>query len=497
VADLSARRKALMQQIGDHAVLVLFAAEPRNYANDVDWPFRQENDFFYLTGLTQPGATLVLAPGAGKMQEMVFIPRPVPAQETWTGHMITAAEARETSGIQDVFEVGQYNGFFGTLIPRSRPILTTPESTGKGRGGRGAPGNATPPANAPDWASEFARPIADAVRQELQLYMVLPARPNDVEYRREQEFAGKLASVGAGVNIKDATTIFANLRRVKSQREIEILKHAVDITAEGFQRAYAVAAPGTAEYEIQAQFEFTFLRRNGHWGYPCIVGSGNNATTLHYESNKDTMKAGDLLLMDDAAEFDQYSADVTRTIPVSGKFSKEQADIYRLVWEAQQAGFAMAKPGHAMNGTRDSIQGAAIEVFKRGLFKLGLITDPGNDAQTRIWFNHGIGHGIGLNVHDPGAGELQPGMVVTVEPGLYFRPDALENLPKTPEMEKFAEAIRPVFEKYKGIGVRIEDDVLITTGDPKIISGGIPSKLEEVEAAIARLRQAVKTTPLP
>ena len=113
-------------------------------------------------------------------------------------------------------------------------------------------------------------------------------------------------------------------------------------------------------------------------------------------------------------------------------------------------------------------------MFKQGLFKLGLITDPKSDAQMRIWFNHGIGHGIGLNVHDPGAGELQPGMVVTVEPGLYFRPDALENLPKTPEMEKFAEAVRPVFEKYKGIGVRIEDDVLITTGDPKIISGGDP-----------------------
>ncbi len=496
VADLSARRKALMQQIGDHSVLVLYAAEPRNYANDVDWPFRQENDFFYLTGLTQPGATLVLAPGAGKMREMVFIPRPVPAQETWTGHMITAAEARETSGIQDVFETGQFNGFFSTLVPRARQILTVPEGTGRGRGGRGGAANATP-TDTPDWANDFARPIADAGRQELQLYMVLPARPNDVEYRREQEFAGKLASVGAGINIKDATTIFANLRRVKSPREIEILQHAVDITAEAFQRAYAVAAPGTPEYEIQAQFEFTFLRRNGHWGYPCIVGSGNNATTLHYESNKDTMKAGDLLLMDDAAEFDQYSVDVTRTIPVSGKFSKEQAEIYRLVWEAQQAGFAMAKPGHAMNGTRDSVQGAATEVFKQGLFKLGLITDPKNDAQMRIWFNHGIGHGIGLNVHDPGAGELQPGMVVTVEPGLYFRPDALENLPKTPEMERFAEAIRPVFERYKGIGVRIEDDVLITTGDPKIISGGIPSKLEEVEATIARLRQAVKTTPLP
>ena len=139
VADLSARRKALMDQIGDRAVLILYAAEPRNYANDVEWPFRQENDFFYLTGLTQPGATLVLAPGADKMREMVFIPRPVPAQETWTGHMITAAEARETSGIQDVFESSQFNGFLGALIPRARAILATPaEGMGPGRGGRGA-----------------------------------------------------------------------------------------------------------------------------------------------------------------------------------------------------------------------------------------------------------------------------------------------------------------------------------------------------------------------
>src|SRR5438046_7725587 len=127
------------------------------------------------------------------------------------------------------------------------------------------------------------------------------------------------------------------MRWVKTPRELDILRHAVDITAEAFQRVYALATPGTPEYEIQAQFEFTFLRRNAHWGYPCIVGSGVNATTLHYETNKDQLKAGDLILMDAAAEFDQYSADVTRTIPVSGKFSNPQADIYRLVYDAQMA----------------------------------------------------------------------------------------------------------------------------------------------------------------
>jgi len=179
VADLAARRKALMDQIGDRALLILYAAEPRNYANDVEWPFRQENDFFYLTGLTQPGATLILAPGAGKIREMVFIPRPVPAQETWTGHMVTAAEARETSGIQDVFESSQFNEFLSALIPRARDVLSSP-AEGVGRGGRGRASHAAPPVNIPSWTTEFAKPIEYAAKQELQVYMILPARPNAV-----------------------------------------------------------------------------------------------------------------------------------------------------------------------------------------------------------------------------------------------------------------------------------------------------------------------------
>jgi len=509
--DLAARRKAVMDQVGERGVVILYAAEPRNYANDVDWPFRQENDFFYLTGLTQPGATLVLAPGAGKIREMVFLPKADSAQETWTGHMISPAEARQISGIPEVFDAAQLNSFLTALIPRARAALSAPGNPASdgghgGRGGRGgAPagpgtgpgGDTAQPSGEVNWSTEFEKPIEFARKQELQLYMILPARPNSVEYRREQEFAGRIASAGAGFAIKDAAPVFGALRRVKSQREVEILQHAVDITAEAFQRAYALAAPGAWEYEIQAQFEFTFLRRNGHWGYPCIVGSGVNATTLHYETNKDQMHDGDLVLMDNGAEFDQYSVDVTRTIPVNGKFTKQQAEIYRLVWDAQQAGIHAALPGHVASGAEDSIQGAANQVLRKGLFKLGLITDVTSDQQMKIWSIHGISHGIGLNVHDPGGAELQPGMVVTVEPGLYFRPDALDTLPKTPENEKFIEAVKPVYEKYKGIGVRIEDDVLITTAAPEVISAGIPSKLEEVEASIARLRQAVKTSPLP
>ena len=495
VADLTARRRAVMDKIGELGVLILYAAEPRNYANDIDWPYRQENDFFYLTGLTQPGATLVLVPGAEKMREMVFVPKADPSLETWTGHMLLPAEVRAISGIADVFDATELNRFLTALIPRARAVLAPPGSGG--RGGRGGRGVSEASSGGLDWKAILATPSLYAEREELQLFMILPVRPGDPEHLREREFAGKIAASGAGIPIKDASPTFEALRRVKSQRELDILQHAVDITAEAFQRAYAMAVPGAWEYEMQAQFEFTFLRRNAHWGYPCIVGSGVNATTLHYETNKDQMHEGDLLLMDDAAEFDQYSVDITRTIPVNGKYSKEQAAIYRLVWEAQQAGFQAARPGHTSDDKAGGIQAAVNETFRKGLFQLGLITDENSAEQAKVWSIHGVSHGIGLNVHDPGGPELQPGMVITVEPGLYFRPDALDVLPKTPENEKFIHAVRPAFEKYKGIGVRIEDDVLITTGAPKILSAGVPSKLEEVEAEIARLRKALKSNPLP
>jgi len=490
VADLAARRKAAMEKLGDKGIVILYAAEPRNYAGDVDWPYRQENNFYYLTGINQDGGALLLIPGA-KPQEILFLAPSNPAQESWTGHILTAAEGRQISGIEQVWDMRQLAPFLTTLLPQAKSAFE-PRAGGRGPGGRGR--LPEPPAIPLDVAATFQSTIDLASKGQLEVHMLTG---NSVEYPRERELAEKLKAANPPLKVTNATAMFGQLRHVKSARELDMLQHAVDITAEAFQRVYTLAIPNTPEYEIQAQFEFTFLRRNAHWGYPCIVASGANATTLHYESNRDTMKNGDLLLMDDAAEFDGYSVDVTRTIPVNGKFSKEQAEIYRLVYDAQQAGFRMAKPGHQMSGGAQSVQGAATEVFKQGLLKMGLITDPNNTQQIRIWFNHGIGHGIGLNVHDPGGAELQPGMAVTVEPGIYIRPDALDNLPKTPENEKFIAAVKPAFEKYKGIGVRIEDDVLITTGEPKVLSAAIPSKLEEVEASIARWRKNLKTTPLP
>ena len=499
VADLAARRKAMAERIGDKGVLILYAAEPRNYAGDVDWPFRQENNFFYLTGINQTGNALVMIPGAGRYKEILFMAPSNPSQESWTGHILLPEEARSISGIETVWDARLMPQFLAALLPEAKSIFM-PESAGRGgRGGRGAggAGRGLAPAAAPplDFSAEFESTIDALAKRDAQLYMISQGRP--AEYAREIEIAAKLAALNPSLQVKNATPLFGALRKVKSQRELDLIQHAVDITAEGFQRAYAFGTPGTPEYEIQAQFEFTFLRRDAHWGYPCIVASGVNATTLHYETNRDTIKPGDLLLMDDAAEYDGYSVDVTRTIPVSGKYSPQQADIYRLVWEGQQAGFKQALPGHTESGsTPDTINGAVLEVFKKGLYKLGLITDPNSDQQVRIWFNHGVGHGIGLNVHDLASGqELQPGMTVTIEPGIYIRPDVLDNLPKTPENEKFIAAVKPAFEKYKGIGVRIEDDVLITDGKPRMLSAGIPSKLEDVESSIAQLRASSKTAP--
>src|SRR4051794_16883779 len=161
-ADLTARRKAVMEQIGEHGILILYAAEPRNYANDVDWPFRQENDFFYLTGLTQPGATLVIAPGAAK-KEMLFVPPSNPARESWTGHLITSTEAREISGIQDVYDASQLNGFLVALIPRARMLLMPP-GAGGGRGGRGGRGTAATDgeSSGQNWKADFAKVIEDS-----------------------------------------------------------------------------------------------------------------------------------------------------------------------------------------------------------------------------------------------------------------------------------------------------------------------------------------------
>jgi Xaa-Pro aminopeptidase len=230
---------------------------------------------------------------------------------------------------------------------------------------------------------------------------------------------------------------------------------------------------------VEAAIEHVYLGNGAmSWGYPSIVGSGPNATILHYQASSRQMQDGDLLLVDAAANYQGYTVDITRTYPVNGTFTQNQKDLYRVVLEAQEAGMAAARSGN----TTGDIEKAAEEVVKAGLLKLGLITDAEGD-QFRTWYTHGICHWIGMDVHDVGDYQrpLEPGMTFVIEPGLYIRPDALTSLPDTPENRAFSEKVRPIVEKYQHIGVRIEDSFLLTENGLQSLSRNVPRTIEDIE----------------
>jgi Xaa-Pro aminopeptidase len=323
---------------------------------------------------------------------------------------------------------------------------------------------------------------------DASLYLLLPSGDNSREYRQEQEYAAAWARIGTGLNVRTSWPIFVELRSRKSPMELRLLQHAVDISIEGHMRAQAVAPLAKWEYEVEAEIDYTYRRRNAdNWGYPNIVGCGPNATTLHYNESQGPVKPSDLILIDSGAEYGHYTADVTRTFPAGGKFNAAQTDIYNLVLAAQEASFKAIRPGVA---TINDVHNASAEVIRDGLLRLGLITDRNSD-QYRIWFMHGTSHWLGMNVHDVGvrSAKLEPGNVFTVEPGVYIREDALEHLPKTPEMERFVAAVRPAFEKYKGVGVRIEDDVVVTADGYRNMSAALPRTIADIEAFMARARR--------
>jgi Xaa-Pro aminopeptidase len=478
-AELRARRERVMAKLGPNSLLVLFSAEPRVYTNDVDYEFRQENNLYYLTALRQRGATLVMVRGAeGPAREILFLPRRNPAAETWTGHMYSPEEARAASGLGEIWEAREFEPFMKAV--RSRlSYRPAPQAVLL------APPNAQP---AP--SEDF---LAAVSKNQATLNLLLQGEKSQ-EFRKEYQYS--IAGAGDMI-VRSAWEVFAALRQRKSPYELRLMQHAVDISIEGHQRAQAVASRAKWEYEVEAELDYTYKRRNAdNWGYPSIVGCGPNATTLHYEESQGRVNPGDLLLMDAGAEYDHYSADVTRTFPVSGKFTPAQAEIYNVVLAAQEAAFRAIKPGARLS----DVHNAAAEVIKDGLLRLGLITDRNSLAQNRVWFMHGTSHWLGMNVHDVsprGDDRLDAGMVFTVEPGIYVRPDALDNLPKTPEAEKFIAAVRPAFQKYRGIGVRIEDDVVVTADGYRNLSIALPRTIADIEAFIARAQKEVRVGFLP
>lgn len=478
-AELAQRRARVAQTIGSRAALILFSAEPRVYANDVNYEYRQENNLYYLTQLKQKRATLVLLPGHQQTPEILFIPRRDAFSEVWHGHMYSAEEAAQRSGIREIWEAREFEPFLQALRTR-QPYRPKPENVLMS-----VSAGVTEAAASRVVESVFA--VAE--KNEAELYMLVPRGTGPSrEYGLEQHFAAEWSKSPSGFAIKNAWPIFVDMRMRKSPMELRLLQHAIDITNEAQQRAWLAAGNAKWEYEVDADVVYTFKLRNAdHWGYPSIVGCGPNATTLHYIESQGAVKPGDLILMDVGAEYEHYTADVTRTFPVNGKFSPPQAEIYQVVYEAQDAAARVIRPGAMYS----DVHRAATGVIKEGLRKLGLITDS-NSEQYRLWFMHGTSHWLGMNVHDVGnAVKLEPGMVFTNEPGIYVRLDALDHQPygwKQEDWEKFKAAVRPSFEKYKGIGVRIEDDMLVTADGTRWMTEALPRKMSEIEAFIANGR---------
>lgn len=476
LAELARRRARVADWIDEKGMLIMFSTEPRVYTNDVDYEYRQENNLYYLTGLKQKGATLVLTPGNATFPAILFMPRRNAFAETWTGHMYSAEEASQISGIKEIWDASEFDAFIKAIRnrqpyrPKAEKILMT-----------------TSPTAPDDPALGFKTLFEFAGKNDASIFLLVPGSGDSKEYRREQEFASDWAKAASGYSIKNVWPIFSEMRLRKSPYELALLQHAIDITTEAHERSWMAAGNAKWEFEVDAQVAYTFKLRNAdHWGYPSIVGCGPNATTLHYEESQGRVNLGELLLMDVGAEYDHYSADVTRTFPVNGKFSPAQAEIYQIVYDAQEAAAVASRPGNTIS----DVHRAATEVIKDGLLKLGLITER-NSNQYRTWFMHGNSHWLGMNVHDVGdyGTKLEPGMVFTNEPGIYVRPDALDNLPNTAENARFIATVRPVFEKYKGIGVRIEDDMLITADGVKWLTAALPRKMSEIEDIIARGRR--------
>jgi Xaa-Pro aminopeptidase len=443
-AEYAQRRAALAEAMGDGVLLVLGSPEPA-----ADYlPYEQRANFRYLAGITEPHAALVLEKRAGQVEERLFVLPRDPTRETWEGRRLGAEGARSLTGIPAVT--------IDQLIPDLEARLAR-QGTLYILGGR-------PPAPSP---GRFLDPEQQLVAGLLERHQV---------------------------HLQDLSPAITRLRAFKSPTEIDLLTRAIHITALAQREAMRAASPGLNEFEIQSLIEYTFRRHGAEGpGFSSIVGSGPNSTTLHYRDADRFMAAGEVLLIDIGASYRGYTADITRTIPVDGTYGPRQREIYGIVLEAQKAAEALVRPG----ATWSELSVAAEGVIARGLTELGLIDSP--DAtyrcesprfgtvcpQYRLYYMHGLGHGIGLNVHDPDPshlGTFAVGSIFTIEPGVYVRADALDHLPDTPENRAMAQRLRPVLDRYVNIGVRIEDNYLVTEDGVVRLTTGAPREMHEVEA---------------
>ena len=454
-SEYAQRRAALLAQIPEGIVIALGAHEPaQDYLS-----FYQSPSFNYLTGFLEPNAVLVMTKSGNTTASSLFVEPRVPAREVWVGARLGVEAARQRTGIA-TRDVGAWPAVLDSLASARLPLYVIGDLPSEDIGESGA------------------------LTPDQQLVAALR--------RRHPELV-----------VKNATPNVEQLRAVKSAAEVALIRTAADITARAQRAAMLALEPGLNEFEIQALIEYVF-RRNGaeRPSFASIVGSGPNATTLHYNADDRFIERGDLVVMDIGASYKGYAADVTRTVPASGVFSPRQRAIYQIVRDAQAGAESQAKlgaPAHLMSDT-------AAAILAVGLTKLGLIESPlatydcdfgghmGQCSQLQLYYMHGLGHGIGLEVHDPEqyyfTQTIAAGSAFTIEPGIYVRADVLDVLARTPRNAALAAKLRPIVEQYRDIGVRIEDDYVATPSGVEWISRA-PRELAEIESLMKLPRTPV------
>ena len=425
------RRKQLMRMAGNDAILILPAALERIRSRDTHYPYRQDSDLLYLTGFPEPEAVLVLVPGRAHGETLLFCRERDVEREGWDGPRFGTEGAIEAFGLDDAYPISDLDDILpGLLEGRSRVYYHF---------GRDA---------------EFDLKLIGWVNR-VRAMMRMGAQP-------PHEFL-------------ELGHLLDEQRLVKDRDEIRLMQRAADISVAAHQAAMRAVRPGMREYELQAEVERVFRMNDAVPAYGTIVGAGANGCVLHYVANAGQARDGDLVLIDAGAEYRGYAADITRTFPVSGRFSKEQRALHDLVGAAQAAALAQARPGVAYEAGHL----AAVETLTEGLLQLGLLKGKLarnlKDATYKRFYRHKTGHWIGLDVHDVGEyrieGEsrlLEPGMVFTIEPGLYVSPDDTS-----------------VAAKWRGIGIRTEDDVLVTGDGHRVLTDALARSSEEIEAFMA------------
>lgn len=430
--EYALRRQRLAEQMGTNTIAILPSSTIKNRNNDADFSFRQDSDFYYLCGFNEPDAVLALIPGREHGEAVLFCRERNPEKEMWDGRILGPEGAIEELAVDDAFPIADIDDILPGLIEGRDKVFYA-----MGR-------DAQFDAKVMEWIN--------VIRSKVRSGAHPPGEFVALEYPLHE------------------------LRLYKSKAEIAVMKRAAEISAQAHIAAMKASKPGLYEYHLEAELMHTFLSNGARFpAYSSIVGSGENACILHYIDNIEKMKDGDLVLIDAGCELDCYASDITRTFPVNGKFSEAQAALYQVVLDAQFAAIDAVKPGNHWNHPHE----AAVRVLTQGLIDLGILVGELDklieDEAFKPFYMHRTGHWLGLDVHDVGeyktGGEwrvLEPGMVMTVEPGLYISPNA-EN----------------VDSKWLGIGIRIEDDVVVTKSGANVLTDGAPKTIAEIEALMA------------